>query len=271
MNLSSSEKKRLLCKYGTWAVVTGASSGMGREIAVLLARAGFKLILTARRQQQLEALAAELKTNYQTEARVIEADLSREEENQSVMDATRDLDVGLLVAAAGYGTSGDFLKSSLSEELNMLELNCVSLFRLTHHFSLRFQERGRGGIIFLSSIVAFQGVPYAAHYAATKAYVQSLAEALSVELKPFGIDVLAAAPAPVDSDFAERAGMQMNLAMKPSEVPLPVLKALGRKTTVLPGFLTKFLVSSLRTLPRWGKIRVMKLVMGGMTAQKRGV
>ena len=117
----------------------------------------------------------------------------------------------------------------------------------------------------MASLVGFQGTPFAAHYAATKAYVQSLAEALSVELKPEGIDVLAAAPGPVSSGFASRANLQMGATLKPEGIAVPILNALGNKQTVLPGFLTKFLVYALRTAPRWGKVRIMKLVMGGMT------
>ena len=140
-----------------------------------------------------------------------------------------------------------------------------------NHFSQKFIQKKKGGIILLSSMVGFQGVPFAAHYAATKAYVQSLGEALSVELKPYGVDVLAAAPGPVVSGFAERANMKMGMAMKPSDVGIPILKALGRKATVLPGFLTKFLVGSLRTVPRWAKVKIMKIIMGGMTQHQRGL
>lgn len=117
-------------------------------------------------------------------------------------------------------------------------------------------------------MVAFQGVPNAAHYAATKAYVQSLAEALSEELQPFKVAVLAAAPGPVSSGFASRAHMNMGKALTPEEVGVPILKALGKQVTVLPGWLTKLLVYSLMTLPRWGKIKVMKKVMSGMAIQK---
>ena len=121
----------------------------------------------------------------------------------------------------------------------------------------------------LAPSLVFREFPFQAHYAATKAYVQSLAEALSLEMRPYGVDVLAAAPGPVQSGFADRAGMQMGAALKTSDVGIPILKALGRKSTVLPGFLTKFLVGSLRTLPRWGKVRVMSMVMGGMTKHQR--
>jgi len=179
------------------------------------------------------------------------------------------MDIGLLVAAAGFGTSGEFLKGQLESEIQMLDVNCQAVLVLTHHFARLFAAQKRGGIILLSSMVGFQGVPFAAHYAATKAYVQSLGEALSLELKPHGVDVLAAAPGPVRSGFADHANMQMGKVLTPEDVGIPILKALGRRTTVLPGFLTKFLVGSLRTLPRWGKIRVMRAVMGGMTKHQR--
>ncbi len=142
---------------------------------------------------------------------------------------------------------------------------------MTHYFSQKFKVQKRGGIIFLSSLVAFQGVPYPANYAATKAYIQSLAEALAVELKPFGVDVLAAAPGPVDSGFGQRANMKMGTALKPSEIGIPILKALGRKSNVIPGLLSKILVYSLRLLPRWAKIRIMQKVMGGFTEHQRTV
>jgi len=117
----------------------------------------------------------------------------------------------------------------------------------------------------MSSMVAFQGTPFASNYAATKAYVQTLAEGLREEFKPFGVDVLAAAPGPVQSGFGQRANMTMSMSLTPAQVGMPILKALGKTTTVLPGLLTKFLVYSLRMLPRNIKVKIMQKVMGGMT------
>ena len=151
----------------------------------------------------------------------------------------------------------------------MLNVNCKALFMLTHYFSKKFKQEKKGGIILMSSMVGFQGTPYTAHYAATKAYVQSLAEGLYHELKEKNVDVLAAAPGPVATSFAKRANMVMNGAMKPEDLSPEILKALGSKMTVLPGGLTKLLVYSLRTVPRWAKIRIMKLVMSGMTKHQQ--
>jgi hypothetical protein len=120
-------------------------------------------------------------------------------------------------------------------------------------------------MVLMSSIVGFQGTPFAAHYAATKAYVQALAEALSVELAPHGVDVLAAAPGPTHSGFAARAGMNLGVALNPEEVAQPILTALGRKSTVLPGLLSKLLTYSLMPLPRWARVRMMGTVMAGIT------
>jgi short-subunit dehydrogenase len=113
--------------------------------------------------------------------------------------------------------------------------------------------------------VAFQGVPRAANYAATKAYIQSLAEALGVELAPSGIDVVASAPGPVDSGFASRARMIMGSAATPRVVAEGTLNALGRSRVVRPGWLSKLLELSLATLPRVGRVRMMGVVMAGMT------
>ena len=265
MGFSKGEKQRLKNKYGSWALVTGASSGIGRELAGRLAEAGINLVLTARRVSLLKDLAGDLQARYEVETFVIETDLTKQESIYALIKAVENKDVGLLVAAAGFGTSGLLIKSPLQEELDMLQVNCAALLTLTHYFAKKFADRQRGGIILMSSMLGFHGAPFAAHYAATKAYVQSLGEALSVELRKYGVDVLAAAPGPVQSGFADRANMRMGMTLKTSDVGIPILKALGRQSTVLPGFLTKFLAGSLRLLPRWGKVRVMRVVMGGMT------
>ncbi len=262
------ENDRIRERYGPWAVVTGASSGIGRGIARDLAGCGLKLMISARRRLELEGLAAELRELGAPEVRVVPADLSAEAGIEAIEAHSVDLDVGLFVASAGFGTSGPLLKSPLETELNMLAVNCHALLSLTHHFGRRFVERGGGGLLLLSSIVAFQGVPRAGHYAATKAYVQSLAEALHHELAPHNVDVLAAAPGPAASGFAERANMQLGAAMPAEAVARPALRALGRRSTALPGLLTKFLVGSLSLLPRGGRVRVMSMVMGGMTAHQ---
>lgn len=270
MKFTEKEKNRLKQKYGNWALVTGASSGIGLELAERLAEAGFNILINARNEQQLEEVKQQLESRYRSKIIVIAADCSTAEGVNKIIAVANSLNPGLLVVCAGYGSSGPFINADLDNEVNMLRVNCEGLLRLTHYFSKEFVLQKRGGIILMSSLVAFQGVPYAAHYAATKAYVQSLGEALAIELKPYGVEVLSVAPGPVKSGFEKRANMRMNMALSTAEIGVPILKALGRKHTILPGFLSKLLVWSLRTVPRWGKIRIMKKVMNGMTEHQRG-
>jgi short-subunit dehydrogenase len=151
----------------------------------------------------------------------------------------------------------------------MLELNCFAVLDQCVSFGNRFVNRGAGGIILLTSLVGWQGVPLSAHYAATKAYVQSLAEALRVELELKAVDVLASAPGPVHSGFAARANMAMSAAVLPSVVARESSRPLGRKGTVIPGALSKLLTYSLSPLPRVLSTRILARVMGGMTKHQR--
>lgn len=270
MKLADKEMQRLKNLYGDWAVVTGASSGIGLELATQLANAGFNLILNARNEERLLKVAQQLKS-HNIEVKLVVADLSDKAGVEKIIQSTQDLKVGLLINNAGYGTSGLFVDASLDAEINMLRVNCEAVLALTHYFAQQFKQQGRGGIIFLSSLVAFQGVPYAANYAASKAYIQSFAEALAIELKPFGVSVLAAAPGPVQSGFGQRANMKMDNAMAADQLGVPILSALGKRTNVIPGLLSKVLTYALRTVPRFMKVRIMQKVMGGFTQHQRSV
>ncbi len=254
-----------LGRYGPWAVITGASDGIGRAIATELAAEGFDLVLVARRKAILSEFAEDLGARYGTKTRVIQADLGSNEGTAAVEAETADLDVGLLVAAAGFGTSGPFVDGNLDAELDMISVNCQAIAALTHGFARRLVKRGRGGVILMSSLVAFQGVPRATNYSATKAYVQSFAEGLAVELGPYGVDVVASAPGPVRSGFDKRAGMTLSMAQTPEEVAKGTLRALGRRVTVRPGFLAWALETALALLPRRGRTWMMTRVMAGMT------
>lgn len=271
MSRATDNARRLRARYGPWAVVTGASSGIGREAAIQLGAAGLDLVLVARRAGLLETLAATLRDSHGIEVMVLAVDLADHTGAERVARATDELEVGLLVAAAGYGTSGEFLDADPADELDMLRVNAAAPLILAHRFGGRFARRGRGGMVLLSSIVAYQGVPRSANYAATKAYVQTLAEGLHVEFAPHGVDVLAVAPGPVHSGFAGRAGMSMGRALQPADVVTPTLRALGRRATVAPGWLSKVLAWSLGTLPRRLRVRVMGLVMKGMTPKETPV
>ena len=158
--------------------------------------------------------------------------------------------------------------AQLAAELEMIELNCAAVLHQSLHFGRRFAARGRGGIIMMASIVGYQGVARSASYAATKAYVQTLAEGLHFELAPHGVNVLASAPGPVRSGFESRANMRMSATVEPGVVARETLDALGRRITVVPGLLSKVLTYSLAPLPRSLRSRIMGRVMAEMTAHQ---
>ncbi len=258
-------KKNHLKKYGPWAIITGATDGIGKAIAEQLAKLGYNLVLVARREAVLQQLSSLLQESHGVDIRIIAADLSREKALSEIERETGDLDIGLLVAAAGYGTTGDFVDANLSDELNMIDVNCRSVVQQCQYFGRRFQQRGSGGMILFSSVFAFQGVPRSANYAATKAFIQSFAEALHDELVPSNIDVLAAAYGPVKTGFATRADMVMKFAQSPTAVATATLNALGNTTTSRPGALSKLLGYSLGMLPRRLRTWILSMVVADMT------
>lgn len=252
-------------KYGPWAVVTGASDGIGRAIAIELAKRGLNLILVARRKEQLEQLSLEVRNFCNLEIVILPMDLSTIESARELFDFSRKYDVGLLAAIAGFGTSGPLIDADIETELSMIDLNCRSVVAQCFYFGKLFAEKKRGGLVLMSSLLAFQGVPNAANYSATKSFIQNFAEGLYFELKPYQVSVLASAPGPVTTGFARRANMMMSNAARPEEVAQATLRALGQSITVRPGFLSKLLGWSLLTMPRRERVFVMKKIMGQMT------
>jgi len=251
-------------RFGPTALITGASDGIGRAFAVQLAEQGFDLILVARRGDVLQDMALDLGTRFGGDVRVLAMDLSNPSAVPELMSLTESAPVGLVVAAAGFGSIGPFLDQDVAAEINMVDLNCRSVVELAYAFVQRMAERRRGGIVLFGSLVGFNGAPLSATYAATKGFVQSFAEGIAAEMRPHGVSVLSVAPGPVGTGFAARAGMQMGQAATPEIVARSALAALGRRTTVRPGFLAKFLGWSLAMLPRWGRVQVMGIIMKGM-------
>ena len=236
--------KDLRARYGEYALVTGASSGIGAEFAEQLAAAGLSLALVARRKDRLDALAGRLRAAHGTAAEVIELDLAADGAVAELARRTARLDIGLVVASAGIVTSGPFLGNDLAAESALLHLNLAVPAQLAHLYGRLLARRGRGGIILVSSAVAFAPVPYTANYAAAKAYTASLGQALHYELNGSGVDVLTLAPGPVRTEGAANAeGIDFTKLPVPAMQPAPVVRAalrgLGRKPLVIPGPLNK--------------------------------
>lgn len=208
--------------FGTWALVTGASSGIGKEFAYQLAEKGFNLILLARREYILEEIAKDLETRFSIQVKFQSFDLSKEIDTQVLEDLTKGLKLGLLVSNAGDGRMGSFNKLPINSLEGMIQLNVTSHLQLSHWYTSKLlKENKTGGLILLSSTTAFQGTPYATNYSASKAYVLTFGEALHYELKSKGIHVSVLAPGPTDTpglNDNKDADLVSHLPTKPQDV-----------------------------------------------------
>jgi short-subunit dehydrogenase len=193
---------------GRWALVTGASAGIGEALAVELAAAGVNLVVTARRRERLEALALRLKAEHGIETRVLVADLEQAGAPQSIFDATegQGTAIDVLVNNAGFGSYGEFYQCEANRQAAMVDVNCRAVVHLTRLFLPRMNQRKRGDVMIVASTASYQPVPYLATYAATKAFDRFLAEALAEEEKPYGVRVSALCPGPTESEFLDVAG-----------------------------------------------------------------
>jgi short-subunit dehydrogenase len=243
---------------GKWALVTGASSGIGAALARELARHGAKLILTARRRDRLETLAGELKA-IGTEVRIITADLNDPAAPQKIYDATEGLEgagltVEILINNAGLGQYGAFAQSDIAQELSQVRVNCEAMVRLTRLFVPRMVERRRGWVLVLASTASFQPVPYITTYAATKAFDRFFALGLAAEVARFGVKVTALCPGPTESEFFDvaHAGAFKGKNVQPvgDVVRLAIAALASGQRTLIPYFggrLNAFLVRFLPT------------------------
>ncbi len=193
---------------GRWALVTGASAGIGWALAQQLAAGGAHLVLTARRRERLEQLAADLRSKRGAQVEIIATDLSQPAAPDEIFAATQDkgIAVELLVNNAGFGAYGELFKIALIRQLEMVQVNISAVIHLTHLYLRLMIERRRGDILIVASTAAFQGVPYISTYAATKAFDLLFAEALAEEVRRYGIRVCALCPGSTVSEFHQVAG-----------------------------------------------------------------
>lgn len=240
---------------GKWALVTGASAGIGVAIARELAGHGARLILTARRRERLEALAAELAAKG-AETRVIAADLTDPATPQQIYDATEGagLAVDILINNAGLGQYGAFATNRAEQDVWQVRVNCEAVVRLSRLFLPRMVERHRGWVLIVSSMASFQPIPYTATYAATKVFDRFLALGLAAEVERYGIKVTALCPGPVPTEFAKVAGwsgISKRLGSQSAEeVARKAVAALARgRRVIVPGRKGAFLMSLERFVP----------------------
>lgn len=246
-----------------WAVVTGASAGLGVEFAKQLAKRGYKLILTARREDRLKELAKKLKT----ECLIITADLSKEEECFRFFEAVKDKPVEVFINNAGFGDCNHFLLSDLTKELDMINVNIKAMHILMKLCLQKFEKDGQGYLLNVASCAGLlPGGPYMATYYATKAYVASITQAVAQELKENASSVYLGAlcPGPVNTEFYDVADVVFTLkGISPKRcVKYAVDKMFERKTVIVPTLLIKLLTTFGPMLPR-------KLCVAATAGQQR--
>jgi len=253
-------------RYGPWALVAGASEGLGAEFAAQLAARGLNLLLIARRQELLDQLRERLAREYAVEVRTLALDLAREDLASVVTGATSDLEVGLLVYNAAVSMIGPYFETTLEDHLREIAVNCRAPMTLAYILGLPMLKRGRGGILLMSSMSGSQGTALVVNYAATKAYNRLLAEGLWDELRGKGVDVVASCPASVSTPgyltSSPRGSMS---ALAPREVVTDALNALGKGPVTVPGWpyrLANFFMQ--RLLPHKSAIKLISIATRNM-------
>ncbi|MGH1490314.1 MAG: SDR family NAD(P)-dependent oxidoreductase [Acidimicrobiales bacterium] len=260
----------LASKYGPWALITGASSGIGAEFAKRIAADGVNVVIAARRIDRLESLAEELRTIHGVAVRPVQADLSSVEGIDAIEKAVADVDLAIVVNNAGSASPGAFLKNDVESQLNTIRLNVSAPVEIAHLLGERLINRGRGAMIFTGSTSAFAGVATLANYAASKAFVGTFAEGLNREWGKQGVDVLVVHPGPTRTEMVEMDGVDFGAVpmnwMTPEKVADKAVGSLGRKAVLIPGAMNKiqrFVFT--RLLPRRATSAVWSALMGRVT------
>jgi uncharacterized protein len=246
-------------RYGPWAIVAGASEGLGAAFAHSVAERGVNLVLVARRVALLDDVATELKSSYAVDVRTVAADLATTEGHDALGDATDGLAVGLVIANAAFAPLGRFTETPLEESLRALDVNCRSPLLLVDRYAGAMVERKRGGIILMSSLSGLQGSPSIAVYSATKAFNIVLAESLWGELADAGVDVLVSCAGAISTPNYQRTfGRRSPGTLTPRDVAETTLAAVGRGPRVVPGRVNRIAAFTMtRLLPRRTAIRLM--------------
>ncbi len=241
-------------QYGPWALVAGASEGIGRAFALELAARGLSLVLAARRDGPLLSLAREIEARFAVKARTVTVDLAQADLIAALAQATADLEIGLVVYNAAYAPIGSFLAIDLAQHERSIDLNCRGPLALSHHYGSSMAARGRGGLILMSSMSGLQGTALLSTYAATKAFDTVLAEGLWAELKTRGVHVLACVAGATRTPEYERTQPQdagsLARPMEAEQVALEALAGLGHGPTLIPGRLNRAVASAMRLVSR---------------------
>jgi len=247
---ASSQRLGLRERYGDWALITGASAGIGAEFARALAAEGLSCVLTARRQDRLRALADELERAHGVATRVIAVDLAQPSGVHQLVQQVADLPIAVLVNNAGFGGAGRFEKVDAERLEAMVQVNCVVPVVLTRSLLPAMRARTRGAVIITGSVAGHQPLPLHGVYSATKAFDLLFGESLWVELRGTGVDVLVLEPGPTATEFQTIAGETAHGGEPPAAVVAVALRALGRRPSVVSGWFNWLRANAPRFFPR---------------------
>ena len=249
----------LLLHMKNYALVTGASKGIGREISLKLAALGYPLLLVSRNEGELSRLSASIEERFKVKALFLAIDLAIDgsARNVAAWCTSNNYPVQILINNAGYGLWGDFEKIDVDGQLNMISLNISTLVALTYLLLPILKREQAAYVLNVASTAAYQAVPTLAVYAATKAFVLSFSRAIATELKHTNVSVSCLCPGPTDTGFAERAGMDAikelaeKFNMSPDEVAKTAIKGMfKRKAEIVPGFLNKLSARAVSFVPK---------------------
>jgi short-subunit dehydrogenase len=269
----SKATRTFAARYGPWALVAGGSKGLGAAFAEGIASRGVNLLLAAREEAALKQISSRLQKTYGVQVRTLALDLAEAGFLGALERGSRGLEIGLLVCNAASAYTGPFFSTELADYQRILDTNCRAPLSLMYWLGGRMAGRGRGGILVMSSLSAFQGSAYVAVYSATKAFLLTLSEALGQELKGRGVDVLACCAGPTRTpNYLDSKPEDVGpgaLEMEPQAVAEAALRALGRKPLVVPGTLNRLgYVLLSRLLPRRMAVRILAASTGSMYAEK---
>ena len=233
-------------RFGPWALITGASSGIGKEFTRQIAASGINVVLVARRSALLAELGRAISQEFNVQYRALAMDLSQEGFIAGLADATRDIDIGLVVSNAGTANSGEFLKLDQQLLQETLRLNTMAHLDIAHYFGRKLAERRRGGLILVGAMGAENGIPCIANDGGAKAYVHSLGEALHYEFKPLGVYVTVLAAGFTNTPVLEKFGFDpKTMPMKPMSVEQCVSEGLNglleNRSRIVPGRLNRIM------------------------------